>query len=88
MKNIELAYNEKVRETEKAVCLNVMVSFNGNCSSRNVWFPKSVCSFITFTTGEGKEVTHAMVADWFLNKAESDNAFKGYAMRFETAFWN
>lgn len=87
MKKIELAYNSIVKETEKAICLNVFVSFNGNSHDRNVWFPKSVIDFVTFTTSDGVEKTNAMVADWFLRKTESDNAFKGYGMRFETAFW-
>lgn len=86
-KNIELAFNNVVKETEKAVCLNVMVSWNGNCHDKDIWFPKSVCSFITFTDKEGNERTNAIVADWFLHKTEAANAFNGYEMRFETAFW-
>lgn len=82
---IELAIQKLVKETEKAVCLNLLVSWNGNTHSRDIWFPKSVC--------EIKEVNYddqprAFVADWFLLKTESANAFKGYGMRFETAFWS
>lgn len=84
-KKIEVAIHKVARETEKAYCLTVAVSWNGNGHVKDVWFPKSVC--------ELKDVDYdsqprAFVADWFLRKAEGSNAFKGYAMRFETAFWS
>lgn len=84
--NVELAFNSIVKETEKAICLNVMVSWNSNCHDRDIWFPKSVISFATFTDSKGNEKTNAMVADWFIRKTEAANAFHGYAMRFETIF--
>lgn len=82
---IEVTVYNVVKETEKAYCLNMLVSWNGNTHAKDIWFPKSVC--------EVKDVDydaqpHAFVEDWFLRKAESANAFKGYEMRFETAFWN
>lgn len=84
--NIELAFNSVVRETEKAVCLNVMVSWNGNTKGKDIWFPKSLVNFITFTDTQGNEKTNAIIPDWFIRKTEAANAFHGYAMRFETIF--
>ena len=84
--NVELAYNSIVKVTEKAICLNVMVSWNSNCHDCDIWFPKSVVSFVTFKDSKGEERTNAMVADWFIRKTEEANAFNGYAMRFETIF--
>lgn len=84
-KQIEVAIYNIVRETEKAVCLNLLVSYNGNTSAKEIWFPKSVCELKTV---DYDNKPRAFVADWFLHKAESANAFNGYAMRFETAFWN
>ena len=75
----ELAFNNIVRKTEKAVCLNCMVSWNANCHSKDIWFPLSVIS-------EWLQNGHVMVADWFLNKVEESNTFHGYEMRFETRF--
>lgn len=84
-KQIEVAIYNVKKETEKAYCLTVAVSWNGNGHVEDVWFPKSVC--------ELKDVDYdsqprAFVADWFLRKVERNNAFNGYEMRFETAFWN
>lgn len=84
--NVEMAYNAIVKETEKAILLNVMVSWNGNTRDKDIWFPKSLVSFVTFTDSEGKRRTNAIVPDWFIRKTESANAFHGYAMRFETIF--
>ena len=80
----ELAFNNVVKETEKAVCLNVMVSWNANCRDKEVWFPKSVIEFVTFTDSKGSKRTNALVKNWFIHKAEQANAFNGYQMRFET----
>lgn len=82
----ELAFNRIVKESEKAICLNVMVSWNGTCQDKDLWFPKSVIEFITFTNSNGKEQTNALVANWFIHKAEKANAFHGYEMHFETIF--
>ena len=84
--NVEMAYNAIVKETEKAILFNVMVSWNGNAQDKDIWFPKSLVSFVTFTDSEGKKRTNAIVPDWFIRKTESANAFHGYAMRFETIF--
>ena len=82
----ELAFNSITKETEKAICLNVMVSWNGTCRAKDVWFPKSVINFATFTDSEGKERTNAIVKNWFIHKTEQANAFNGYQMHFETIF--
>lgn len=85
-KRIEVALNKFVKETEKAICVNVMVSWNSNCCDKDIWMPKSVCE--VFTAEYDNNKTHAMVDEWFLHKTEAANAFHGYGMRFETAFWN
>ena len=82
----ELAYNHIVKETNKAICLNVMVSWNGTCRDRDVWFPKSVITFVEFTDSKGTPRKNAVVQSWFIHKAEKDNAFHGYEMHFETLF--
>ena len=84
--NVELAFNSIVKETEKAICLNVMVSWNSNNHDRDIWFPKSLISFVTFEDSKGNERTNAIIPDWFIRKAEAANASHGYAMRFETIF--
>lgn len=84
--NVELAFNSLIKETEKAICLNVMVSWNGNCHNRDIWFPKSVITFSSFTDGKGDVRTIAIVADWFIKKTEAANSYRGYAMHFETVF--
>lgn len=85
-KKIEIALNSVVKETEKAVCVNVMVSWNSNCHSKDIWMPKSVCE--VFTAEYDSNKPHAMVDELFLRKTEAANAFHNYGMRFETAFWN
>ena len=82
----ELAFNSITKETEKAICLNVMVSWNGTCRDKDIWFPKSVINFVNFTDSEGKERTNALVKNWFIHKTEQANAFHGYEMHFETIF--
>ena len=84
--NVELAFNSIIKETEKAICLNVMVSWNSNCHDRDIWFPKSVISFVNFTDSMGKKRTNAIIPYWFIRKTEAANSFHGYAMRFETIF--
>lgn len=83
-KKIEIALNKVVKETEKAVCVNVLVSWNSNSRDKEIWMPKSVCE--VFTAEYDNNKPHAMVDEWFLRKTESANAFHGYGMRFETAF--
>lgn len=85
-KPYELAYNHIVKETNKAICLNVMVSWNGTCRDRDIWFPKSVITFVEFTDSKGIQRKNAVVQNWFIHKAEKDNAFRGYEMHFETIF--
>ena len=82
----ELAYNAITKETEKAVCLNVMVSWNGTCRDKDVWFPKSQISFVDFTDSNGKARRNAIVPNWLIWKNEKANAFNGYEMHFETLF--
>lgn len=81
-KRFEIAIYEVVKETEKAVCVKVMVSWNKNFHTRDIWMPKSVCE--VFAAEYDNNKPHIMVDDWFVRKTESANSFKGYAMRFET----
>ena len=37
----EMMINAVERETEKAVLVNVMVSWNGSCKSKSIWMPKN-----------------------------------------------
>lgn len=85
-KEFEMSFYEIVKETAKAICLKVMVSWNSNCHTRDIWFPKSVCRLINFTDENGKEHINAMVAAWFIEKTEAEKAFGGYQMNFETIF--
>jgi hypothetical protein len=75
----EIAANREVKRTDKAICLNLPVSWNANCYPRDIWFPLSVVK-------EQLPNGHYMIADWFLNKMEDDRAFHGYRMKFETRF--
>lgn len=84
--NYELAFNRITKETEKAVCLNLMVSWNGTCKDKDLWFPKSQVQFVTFTDSQGIERTNALVPNWLIWKMEQNNAFNGYQMHFETLF--
>lgn len=85
-KRIEVSLNAVVKESEKAICVNVMVSWNSNCHNKDIWMPKSVCEVFSAEYDGGR--MHEMVDEWFLHKTEAANAFHGYGMRFETAFWN
>lgn len=68
-----------VKETEKAICVTAKVTFNGNkAHERDIWLPKSVVTEIYENS--------ITVKDWFVNKLEWQNAFKGYAMRFAYKF--
>ena len=80
----EMMINAVERETEKAVLVNVMVSWNGSCKSKSIWMPKSVCE--VFTAEYDGNRTHAMVADWFIAKTQKANTWNGYEMQFETLF--
>lgn len=83
---IELAFNNIVAETEKAICLNLMVSWNGECQTKDIWFPKSTCEIreakYDKTTG-----LRAWVKSWMLEHKSQVYASNGYRMYFETAFY-
>lgn len=85
-KELELSFYEVVKETAKAVCLKVLVSWNGTCHSRDLWFPKSVCRLVAFSDENGNNRTNALVAEWFIRKTEEENQVAGYQMCFETIF--
>lgn len=71
----EIIINNVARETEKAVLVNLNVTFNHNgYKAREVWMPKSVISV---------DGCIAKVEDWFLRKLSVQNAFHGYTMSFE-----
>lgn len=75
----EIIANSLVKETEKAICVNVSVTWGmGGCKQKNIWFPKSVAEIITIN-GD----LHILVQDWFADKISKDNAYKGYLMNFE-----
>ena len=72
-----IIYNNIVKESEKAICLNVPVSYASNApKGRDIWMPKSVCSIFSERV--------AVVEDWFIDKLRNQNAFHGYRMNFET----
>lgn len=70
-----IAINSIVRETAKAILVNVDVTFNGNAAKpREIWIPSSLVA-------EKSDISISL-PDWFVSKIEWQNAFKGYAMRF------
>ncbi len=72
-----IIYNSIVKESEKAICLNVPVSYNANApKGRDIWMPKSLCTIFSERV--------AVVEDWFLAKLSEQNSFHGYRMNFET----
>lgn len=78
----ELKVNGITKETEKAICVNVAVSWGeGSWRMKDVWFPKSTAEVVE-VNGE----THVMVADWMLQKTAEQNAFHGYRMNFCECF--
>lgn len=72
--SIEVVINEMVKETEKAVLINLPVSWNSNTHSREFWFPKSCVKLYERTMA---------VATFLIEKMEQQNAFHGYRMYFE-----
>lgn len=81
----ELAFNYIVTQTEKAICLNVMVSWNSKCYDKNVWFPKSVCE-IREAPYDKKNGKRAFISQWMIEQKEKSHPFHGYDMKFETIF--
>jgi len=67
-----------VKETEKALLLNCCVSYNDNCSFRQLWFPKSAC--------EQRSEDRFACDQWIISKNERANAFKGYLMQFAFSY--
>ncbi len=74
---ITLCFAQKIQESEKAVKLELQVSWNANCYTRAFWFPKSVL------TMDGDRFA---VKSWFYDKLERDNAFHGYRMTIDNGF--
>lgn len=71
---VEVIINKIVKETEKAVLVNLPVSWNSNMHSREFWFPKSCIEVYNRTMA---------VATFIIEKMEQQNAFHGYRMTFE-----
>lgn len=69
------------KETEKALLIDCCVSWNGNCHSKSIWFPKSVARVVENKFKAGQ--MDLEVADWFVSKLEVANSYKGYGMYFE-----
>lgn len=79
MKNFnftEVLFNNIERETEKAMLINLPVSWNDNVHARSFWFPKS-CIKVYQNTVE--------IATFIIEKMERENAFHGYQMSFSIA---
>jgi len=72
----EVIFNQIEKETEKAIMVNLPVSWNSNCHPRSFWFPKS-CVKMYKQTME--------IATWMVEKMEKENAFHGYRMEFPIA---
>ena len=72
----EVLFNYVEKETEKAILVNLPVSWNANIYARKFWLPKSCV----------KMYQHTMdIATWMVEKMEKENAFHGYTMSFEIA---
>lgn len=63
-----------VRESDKAVMINMPVTWNDNMTTRSFWFPKSCIEI------EGKTM---IVAMFLLDKLSKENAYNGYRMYFD-----
>lgn len=72
----EVIFNKIEKETEKAIMVNLPVSWNCNMHPKSFWFPKS-CVMIHEKT--------MSIATFLIEKLERENAFHGYEMRFEVA---
>ena len=72
----EVIFNQIEKETEKAVLVNLPVSWNCNMHPKSFWFPKSCIMFHNQTMS---------IATFLVEKLERENAFHGYAMCFEVA---
>lgn len=64
-----------VKETEKAIAFKAWKTFNmgrGKAIEWNIWVPKSV-------------IKNGVIANWFLNKLESEAMDFDYTLTFELA---
>ncbi len=78
----EIVVNRIVKETEKATCFNITVSWGeGKWIDKDIWFPKSAVEVF-----EVNGDTHIAAADWIVAKISTQNAFKGYRMNFCRCF--
>lgn len=60
------------KETEKAIKLNITVSWADNLHLRSFWFPKSLVKHVKDDLYE--------IQTWFAWKLEKENTFHGYQM--------
>ena len=75
-KSIGIVYDRIVKESDKAICFKVTVTWNWNkLHKRDIWVPRSVID------GEMQN-GFVYIASWFVSKLESSNAYKGYRMLF------
>lgn len=72
--SIEILINKVERESEKAVMVNLPVSWNDNMYPRTFWFPKSCVK-----VGERTMI----VARFIVEKMQRENTYNGYQMAFE-----
>ena len=80
MATMLLHYNEITKETAKAICLNINVSWgNGSQHQRDVWFPKSKCQV--------KDAASVVVDKTILRAKENELAFNGLAADFDALTW-
>ena len=64
----------EVKETEKAILLNCLVSWGSSkAREKQIWFPKSVVN-----AKINKETYD--IKTWFCDKLSEQNTFKGYRM--------
>lgn len=66
-------FNTIVRETEKAMLINLPVNWADNVHPREFWFPKSVVTIM------GNMIE---IKDWFAEKMSKENTYNGYRMNF------
>jgi hypothetical protein len=74
----EIKINNVVRETEKAICVNVDVCWNaGRKQQKDLWFPKSTCEVV-----EMENQTNIIADDSMIQSIIIRNTFHGYEMHF------
>lgn len=72
--------NGIVKETEKAILVKALVTWNDNgYKEREIWMPKSVVTVVD----DARKGEILDVEDWFIDKLSAQNAFHGYRMSFD-----